>query len=117
MAEVLTRFQNAWNAFLGRAPTQQYSQWNNWNGGFSYRPDRTKLNITNERSIVASIYNRIAIDVAAVQILHVRTDDNNRYMETIASGLNNCLTLMQTWIKQVEPLYRILLCLCLMRAV
>lgn len=93
MAEVLTRFQNAWNAFLGRAPTYQYSQWNNWNGGFSYRPDRTKLNITNERSIVASIYNRIAIDVAAVQILHVRTDDNNRYMETIASGLNNCLTL------------------------
>lgn len=93
MAEVLTRFQNAWNAFLGRAPTRQYTKWDGWNGGFSYRPDRTKLNITNERSIVASIYNRIAIDVAAVQIQHVRTDENDRYVETIASGLNNCLTL------------------------
>jgi hypothetical protein len=93
MAEVLTRFQNAWNAFLGRAPTRQYTKWDGWNGGFSYRPDRTKLNITNERSIVASIYNRIAIDVAAVQIQHVRTDENNRYVETMASGLNNCLTL------------------------
>ena len=93
MAEVLTRFQNAWNAFLGRAPTRQYTKWDGWNGGFSYRPDRTKLNITNERSIVASIYNRIAIDVAAVQIQHVRTDENERYVETIASGLNNCLTL------------------------
>ncbi len=93
MAEVLTRFQNAWNAFLGRAPTRQYTKWDGWNGGFSYRPDRTKLNITNERSIVASIYNRIAIDVAAVQIQHVRTDENNRYVETMSSGLNNCLTL------------------------
>ena len=93
MAEVLTRFQNAWNAFLGRAPTRQYTKWDGWNGGVSYRPDRTKLNITNERSIVASIYNRIAIDVAAVQIQHVRTDENERYVETIASGLNNCLTL------------------------
>lgn len=93
MAEVLTRFQNAWNAFLGRALTRQYTKWDGWNGGFSYRPDRTKLNITNERSIVASIYNRIAIDVAAVQIQHVRTDENNRYVETMASGLNNCLTL------------------------
>ena len=93
MAEVLTRFQNAWNAFLGRDPTLYRMSWGEYSGGYSYRPDRTRLNLTNERSIVASIYNRIAVDVAAVTILHVRTDENERYLETIDSHLNNCLTL------------------------
>lgn len=83
MAEVLTRFQNAWNAFLGRDPTLYRMSWGEYSGGYSYRPDRTRLNLTNERSIVASIYNRIAVDVAAVTILHVRTDENERYLETI----------------------------------
>lgn len=93
MAEVLSRFQNAWNAFLGREPSLYKMNWSDYSGGYSYRPDRTRLNLANERSIVASIYNRISMDVAAITIQHVRTDENGRYLETIDSHLNNCLTL------------------------
>ena len=94
MAEVLTRFQNAWNAFLGRDPTKvkidtEYS----WYGGYSNRPDRTRISPGNEKSIISSVYNKISIDVAQCKINHVRTDENDRFTETIQSGLNNCLTL------------------------
>lgn len=92
MAEFSTRFKNAWNAFLGKS-NKMYLPYDTFYGGYSYRPDRTRLNLTNERSIVSSIYNRIAIDVAAVSIQHVRTDENNRFLEVIPSHLNNCLTL------------------------
>lgn len=95
MAEALTRFKNAWNAFLGRDPTVYKMNWGGdyYYGGYSYRPDRTRLNLTNERSIVSSVYNRIAMDVAGIKIQHVRTDENDRYLEVIPSHLNNCLTL------------------------
>src|SRR5690606_15482192 len=65
------------------------------NTGASYgsRPDRTRLNISNDRSIIASIFVRVGIDVAAVSMRHVRLDENGRYLSTINSGLNNCLTL------------------------
>ena len=92
MAEFLTRFQNAWNAFLGREPTNRFLD-NNWYGGYSNRPDRTRMYYGNERSIVSSIYNRISVDCAQIQIKHVKTDENDRYVETIHSKLNNCLTL------------------------
>jgi hypothetical protein len=92
MAEILTRFQNAWNAFLGRDPTNRFLN-ENWYGGYSYRPDRTRMTYGNERSIVSSIYNRISIDCAAITIQHIRTDENDRYLEVIDSKLNNCLTL------------------------
>jgi hypothetical protein len=58
-----------------------------------YRPDRVKLTSGNERSIISSIYNRIAIDVSAVGIQHVKLDQNGRYIETINDGLNTILTL------------------------
>jgi hypothetical protein len=93
MAEFFTRFQNAWNAFLGRDPTNRFLNENSWYGGYSYRPDRSRMNYGNERSIISSIYNRISIDCAAITIQHVRTDENNSYIETINSKLNNCLTL------------------------
>lgn len=88
---VLDRLSHAWNAFVGRDsarwPTDQFY------GGLSgYRPDRTVLRLGNERSIIASIYNRIAIDVASISIQHVRLDDSGRYKETIKDGLNECLT-------------------------
>ena len=92
MAEIITRFQNAWNAFIGRDPTNRFLD-NNWYSGYSYRPDRTRMTYGNERSIISSIYNRISIDCSNITIQHIKTDENNRYLETIDSKLNNCLTL------------------------
>ena len=84
-----SRLKHAWNAFMNRDPTKYYG---NIGMGYSYRPDRVRFSRGNERSIVTSVYNRIAIDVSAINIQHVRLDENNRFLETINSGLNNCLT-------------------------
>ena len=80
-----SRFKNAWNAFRNRAPTMM-SQ--NIGSGYSYRPDRFRLTRGNERSIVTSVYNRIALDVAAINIQHVQLDDEGRFLNVIKSGLN-----------------------------
>lgn len=82
---------HAWNAFSNweqRSPnlSQQYGIVQ------SFRPDRNTLRITNERSIIASILTRMAMDVASIDLLHVRLDDDKRFLEEIDSGLNNCLT-------------------------
>ncbi len=84
------RLQHAWNAFQNRDPTYMYAP-----GGVSswHKPDRVKLTIGNERSIITSIYNRIGIDVSAVKIQHVRLDENDRFIEVIPSGFNEALTL------------------------
>ena len=88
------RLQHAWNAFRNnRDPTEAGIRTGVLGYSSSNRPDRQRLTRGNERSIVTAIYNRIAVDVAAVQIRHVRLDENERYVETIQSGLNNCLTL------------------------
>ena len=85
---VIGRLKRAWNAF-NRDPTQNYS-----NGpGYSRRPDRTRLSRGNERSIVTSIYNRIALDVASIDIKHCELDSNGRYVKSINSRLNDCLSL------------------------
>lgn len=85
-----SRLKTAWNAFFSRDPTTKYNEY-----GVSsyYRPDRLRLSRGTHRTIVTSIINRIAIDVAQISIQHVRLDENNRYIETIDSGLNNCLNL------------------------
>lgn len=88
MADIAKRFQHAWNAFLGRDPTKNN---NPFLYGQGLRPDRPRFSITNEKSIVNAIYNRIALDAAAVNIEHVKVDENGRYTETIHSGLNECL--------------------------
>ena len=85
-----SRIKQAWNAFLNRDPTSNYRYDSN---GSYYRPDRIRLSRGNERSIVTSVFNRIALDVASVSIRHCRLDDDGRYQETIDSHLNNCLTL------------------------
>lgn len=86
-----TRLQHAWNAFVNnRDPTGYYT---NLGNGYYYRPDRPRLTRGNERSIVTSIYNRIALDVASMTIVHARLDDDERYVETIDSSLNRCLNL------------------------
>lgn len=92
MAEPFTtRLKNAWNTFID-GQQKEFKQVD-LGSGYGIRPDRVRMNISNERSIVNSIYTRIAIDVAAVSIFHARLDNNSRYLETIDSGLNNCLTL------------------------
>lgn len=82
------RLFHAWNAFLNKDPTMAY---HNMGTGYSYRPDRPRLTQGNERSIVTSIFNRIALDVASLTIQHVRLDAEGRFLEVIDSGLNNCL--------------------------
>lgn len=83
-----SRLKHAWNAFLNKDPTTSSP-----GSGSYYRPDRPRFTRGNEKTIVTAVYNRIAIDVAAVSIRHVRLDENGRYTEDIPSGLNECLTL------------------------
>ncbi len=84
-----SRFKNAWNAFLNRDPTLGFRD---IGSGYSYRPDRFRLTRGNERSIVTSVYNRIALDVAAIDIRHVKLDDEGRFCSVVDSTLNNCLS-------------------------
>lgn len=85
----LDRLQHAYNSFLNRDPTDYYRE---VGSGYSYRPDRVRFTGGNERSIVTSVYNRIALDTASINIVHARLDEDNRYSETIDSALNRCLT-------------------------
>lgn len=88
----LNRFRNAWNAFLGRDPTDKYLEYGLYGGSYQ-RPDRTQLSYGNDKSIVTAIYNRIALDVSQISVRHVNVDKNNQYLETRKSTLNDCLTL------------------------
>ena len=90
MAEsFLSRLKHAWNAFFNnKDPTPKYQD---IGASYYYRPDRQRFTGGNERTIVTSVYNRIALDAAAVEIKHVRLDENGRYLETIDSGINRCL--------------------------
>lgn len=91
MSETIgSRFKNAWNAFFNRDPTPIFD---NSGNSSSYRPDRYRPTRGNERSIITAINNRIAIDVASIPIRHVRLDEDGGYLNTIDSGLNNCLNL------------------------
>ena len=83
-----SRLKHAWNAFNGS--TQM--DYRNLGMSYAYRADRPRLSRGNERSIVTSVYNRIALDVAALKIQHVRLDENERFISIIQDGLNNCLT-------------------------
>lgn len=83
-----SRLKHAYNAFMNRDPTYTPT-----GSSYSIRPDRPRLSRGNERSIVTSVFNRIALDVASIDIKHCRLDENGRYVEDIDSGLNNCLDL------------------------
>lgn len=90
MPSISERLQHAWNAFNNKDPTTVGTTF--YYGGSSYNPSQRRLSFRNERSIINAIFNRIATDVAAVDFKHVRLDQNGRYIETIDSGLNNCLS-------------------------
>lgn len=88
---IASRFKNAWNAFVNnRDPTSRFRDLGN---SYYYRPDRPRFTRGNERTIVTSVYNRIALDVAAININHCKLDENDRFEEIIDSKLNNCLSL------------------------
>lgn len=84
------RLKHAWNAFTNRDPTGGYAS---IGPSYSRRPDRPRLSRGNERSIITAIFNRIALDVAAVNIRHCKLDENGRFVEEVKSGLNSCLNL------------------------
>lgn len=91
--DIGTRVKRAWDAFnaqeemlISRTPID-------YGPGYGRRPDRHRIISGSERTIISSIYNRIAVDVATTTFEHVRTDDEGRYLETIDSGLNNCLNI------------------------
>lgn len=85
-----SRLRHAWDVFRNREPTYDYQD---TGPSTSYRPDRTRLTGGNERSIVTSIFNRIALDVSSINVNHCRIDENGRFKEQINSGLDNCLNL------------------------
>lgn len=84
------RLRHAWNAFLNRNPASYYR---NFGPSYSFRPDRPRFSMGNERSIVTSVYNRIALDAAAITVQHVKLDENGRFLSVKNDGLNTCLTL------------------------
>ncbi len=87
---ITSRLKNAWNVFLNRDPTKTYD----YHGpSYSYRADRVRLTRGNERTIITSIFNRIALDAASIDIRHVKLDKDGRYTDTVNSGLNSCFNL------------------------
>lgn len=86
-----SRLKHAWNAFLSRDPPHA-ADYANIGPAFSVRPDKPTLRLTSERTVMAAIMNRIAIDVSRTTIQHVMLDKNGRFDHVIRSGLNNCLT-------------------------
>jgi Phage portal protein len=91
MSRFGTTLKHAWNVFTNqeiRDKARPYAE-----PRYGSRPDRVRFRIPNERSIISSIYTRISIDVASVDMRHIRVDEHKRYVEDIDSGLNNCLTI------------------------
>lgn len=83
-----SRLKHAWDAFTNKDPTRYYQ---NLGASYSSRPDRPRLTRGNERSIITSVFNRIALDTAAISIQHCKLDENGRLIEIIDSKLNDCL--------------------------
>lgn len=103
---LMDRIKHAWNAFASLEQT--HNDFDFSRGPMTYgaaRPDRTRLLFGNERSIISSIYNRLALDAAAIDIFHVRLDDDKRYIGDVDSGLNNCLT-VEANLDQAATMFR-----------
>lgn len=93
MVSFTDRLRKVFNAFADNEPEELFQNPVTYGSTFSTRPDRVRFAFSNERSIITSIYTRISIDIASVLIKHVRLDDQDRYLEDMVSGLNNCLTI------------------------
>jgi hypothetical protein len=92
VSRIGARLKHAWNAFTNQDSEFGLRSYTELGASYGARPDRVRLYFSNERSIVSSVYTRLSIDVASVDIRHVRLDDEKRYTEDIDSGLNYCLT-------------------------
>lgn len=90
-----SRLKSAWNAFMNKDPTFRYDGdiMSSYNTGYFARPDRMHFNRGLERTIITSIYNRIAMDVASIDVRHVKLDEHDRFYEYIEDDLDNCLKL------------------------
>ena len=84
------RLRHMWDVFRNRAPTYAYRE---LGPGYSSRPDRPRLSRGNERTTVTSLFNRIALDVAQLNIHHCKVDDDDNFVENIKSSLDSCLNL------------------------
>ena len=84
------RLRRSWNAFFNKDPTPRVS--NNEGSSYSYRPDRVRFTFGNERSTITQVYNKIAVDCAAIDIQHIKLDNQKRFNGVIDSGLNECFT-------------------------
>jgi hypothetical protein len=92
MARFGAVLKHAWNVFANQEVREKSQPSGYYGGGNGTRPGRTRFRVPNERSMISSIYTRLSIDVSSVDMRHVRTDDQKRYVEDLDSGLNNCLT-------------------------
>lgn len=90
---IVSKLRHGWNAFLDPTVTEPSPSFTNLGASYSARPDRVRLRYSNERSIISSIYTRLSIDIASVEIRHVRVNDDKQFLEEVDSGLNNCLNL------------------------
>lgn len=91
---LVSRLQHSWNAFISKEEDFSKNPYDSMMGAnYGIRSDHVRIRYSNERSIISSIYTRLSIDIASVDMRHVRLDDSGRYLEDIPSGLNNCLTL------------------------
>ncbi len=94
MATIAQRFRSGWNAFFGRDPTNSLGEYSITNiSSYSSMPYRNRFNTNNARSIIASVYNRIAVDVREINIVHAKMDENKHYQKTMNSYLNYCMTI------------------------
>lgn len=92
MNSITKKIKNGWNVFFNN-DTIDNNDKTNYYVGETYRPDKIKTYLSNERSIISSIYTRLAIDISSIDIRHVKVDENGNFSENVNSGLNNCLNL------------------------
>lgn len=86
-----SRFKRAWNIFMNRDPTDTIHE-TSWGASYGYRPDRIRMTRGHERSTITAICNRMALDAAAINLIHARVNENGNYLELIDDSLNQCLT-------------------------
>src|SRR6478736_6649447 len=90
---VLDRFKRVWNAFKAEEASSVERVYYEYGPSSTWRPDRNSLRYSNERTIVSSIYTRISIDVASIDLRHIKLDDQDRYQEDMDTELNSCFFL------------------------
>lgn len=90
-----SRLKHAYNAFLNRSEADKLSPvtggYSDLGAGYSSSPTRARFGFSSDRSILSSIYTRLAMDCASIDIRHVKMDDQDRYVEDVKSGMHNCL--------------------------